>query len=86
MAGQFLFIVVYPGDGGKAVVLKYHLISAGISNSGLFLISGLCALWARNCVLVLMPLDRLLPSPLGGAVAVLGCQFSLDSFFVLSFF
>ena len=34
---------------------------------------------------MLTPLDRLLPSLLGDAVAVLGCQVPLDSFFVLSF-
>ena len=33
----------------------------------------------------LTPLDRLLIFLLGDAFAVLGCQFSLDSFFVLSF-
>ena len=32
-----------------------------------------------------MPLDRLLPSLLGDAVAVLGCQVLMDSFFVLFF-
>ena len=44
-----------------------------------------CALWARNCVLVLAPLDWLLPYPLGDDVAVLDCQVPLDSFFFLSF-
>ena len=35
--------------------------------------------------MVLMPLDWLLPSLLGDAVAVLGCQVPLYSFFVLTF-
>ena len=34
---------------------------------------------------MLTPLNRLLPSLLGGDVAVLGCQVPLDSVFVLSF-
>ena len=61
-----------------ALLLQCFLIWA-------LLIPRICALWTRNCVLVLTPLDWLLPSLLGDDVAVLGCQVPLDSFFVLSF-
>ena len=46
--------------------------------------SGLCALWAMNCVLLLTPLDWLLLFLLEDDFAVLSCQSSLDSFFILS--
>ena len=69
----------------KAATFSNYLIPADTSNSGSCLILGRCAPWARNCVLVLTPLNWLLPSPLGDAVDVLGCQVPLDYFFVLSF-
>lgn len=57
----------------------------------MFLISGvssfraLCAVGEELCYVFLTPLDRLLIFLLGDAFAVLGCHFSLDSFFFLSF-